>query len=452
MLPQEKRILLPQDLVPVKTLAEYKAIGGLVGLRKARGLTPQQTIDLVKESGLRGRGGAGFPTGVKWQTVFDDPSSTKYVVCNAAEGEPGTYKDRYLISKNPYWVLEGMLIAARAMKAPAAVIGTKKKFTFQVERLRKAVAEFEAAGAAPRGFLEIVLGPDDYLFGEEKALLEVIDGYGAMPRNLPPFYVGIRATPTERNPTLVNNVESMSHLPNIFAKGPEWFRAIGSKDTPGTVMLTLSGDVKRPGIYEIPAGLTLRQLLYDIGGGPAGGHPFKAVFSGVSNAVIMPKMFDTVLDFGSMRAAGAGLGSGGFMVYDASHCMVKIALMFSGFLAEASCGQCIPCHRGCRIITEHLQRLEYGRGSSLHGTSGQDDIKDILHECGQCVSQTRCFLPQQESKVMTSLIQNFPEDFAVHADGRPCPCTREPVLPQIEYFDEGTAAFIYEKKCFFVSP
>src|SRR3989338_8732477 len=325
MLPQEKRILLPQDLEPVKTLAEYKAIGGLVGLRKARGLTPQQTIDLVKQSGLRGRGGAGFPTGVKWQTVFDDPSSTKYVVCNAAEGEPGTYKDRYLISKNPYWVLEGMLIPPHAMKAPAAVIGTKKKFTFQVERLRKAVAEFEAAGAAPRGFLEIVLGPDDYLFGEEKALLEVVDGDGAMPRNLPPFYVGIRATPTERNPTLVNNVESMSHLPNIFAKGPEWFRAIGTKDTPGTMMITLSGDVKRPGIYELPTGLTLRQLLDDIGGGPAGDKPLKGVFSGVAYTGILSKPFDTVMDFGSLRAADAGLGSGGFMVYDASHCMVKVA-------------------------------------------------------------------------------------------------------------------------------
>lgn len=438
-MPQEKRILLPQDLKPVKTLEEYKAIGGLVGLEKARSLTPQQAIDLVKQSGLRGRGGAGFPVGVKWQTVYDDPSSTKYVVCNGAEGEPGTYKDRYLLGKNPYWVLEGMLIAAHAMQAPAAVIGTKKKFTHQVQRLQKAVAEFEAAGVAPRGFLEIVLGPDEYLFGEEKALLEVIDGYDAMPRNFPPFFVGIRATPTERNPTLINNVESMSHLPNIFAKGPEWFRAIGTKDTPGTVMITLSGDVKRPGIYELPAGLTLRQLLNDIGGGPSGDQPFKAVFSGVSNAVIMPKMFDAVLDFGSMRAAGAGLGSGGFMVYDAGRCMVKIALMFSGFLAEASCGQCIPCNRGCRIITEHLDALEHGRGSPT-------DIEDILHECGQCTNQTRCFLPTQESKVMTSLIQNFPEDFERHARQRPCPSAQDLVLPKIEYFDEGTSTFVYEKK------
>ena len=165
MLPQEKRILLPQDLKPIKALEEYKAIGGLAGLQKARRLTPQQTIDLVKQSGLRGRGGAGFPTGVKWQTVFDDPSSTKYVVCNAAEGEPGTYKDRYLLGKNPYWVLEGMLIASHAMSARAAVIGIKKKFTHPVERLQKAAAEFEAAGVAPRGFLEIVLGPDDYQIG-----------------------------------------------------------------------------------------------------------------------------------------------------------------------------------------------------------------------------------------------------------------------------------------------
>ena len=439
MLPQEKRILLPQDLTPVKTLEEYRGIGGLQGLAKARSLGPQQVIDLVKQSGLRGRGGAGFPTGVKWQTVFDDPSSTKYVVCNAAEGEPGTYKDRYLLGKNPYWVLEGMLIAAHAMSAPAAVIGTKKKFTLPVEHLQKAVAELEAAGVAPRGFLEIVLGPDDYLFGEEKALLEVIDGYDAIPRNFPPFFVGIRATPAERNPALVNNAESMSHLPNIFAKGPEWFRSIGTKDTPGTMMITLSGDVKRPGIYELPTGLTLRQLLNDIGGGPVGDQPFKAVFSGVSNAVILPKSFDTVMDFGSLRAAGAGLGSGGFMVYDASHCMVKIALMFSSFLAESSCGQCVPCKRGCRIITGHLDDLECNRGS-------QENIDDIFYESRHCTDQTRCFLPQQEAKVITSIIQAFPEDFRRHAQGQPCPLTRQPVLPKIESFNEATSGFVYEKK------
>lgn len=439
MLPQEKRILLPQDLKPIKTLEEYKAIGGLVGLQKARSLTSQQTIDLVKQSGLRGRGGAGFPTGVKWQTVFDDPSSTKYVVCNAAEGEPGTYKDRYLLGKNPYWVLEGMLIAAHAMKAPAAVIGTKKKFTYQLARLQNTVAEFEAAGVTPRGFLQIVEGPDDYLLGEEKALLEVIDGNDALPRNLPPFFVGIRATPTERNPTLVNNVESMSHLPNIFAKGPEWFRSFGSKDTPGTVMITLSGDVKRPGIYELPSGLTLRELLYGVGGGPAGDQPFKAVFSGVSNAVITPKMFDTPLDFGSMRAAGVGLGSGGLMVYDAGYCMVKVALMFSSFLAAESCCQCIPCKRGCRIITEHLDALEHNRGS-------RQNIDDIFYESGHCTDQTRCFLPQQEAKVITSIIQAFPEDFKRHAQGQTCPLTRQPVLPKIGSFNEAAGSFVYERK------
>ncbi len=439
MLPQERRILLPLDLRPVKTLEEYKALGGLLGLERARALSPPQVIDVVKQSGLRGRGGAGFPTGVKWQTLYDDPSTTKYVVCNAAEGEPGTYKDRYLLGKNPYRVLEGMLIAAHAMNATAAVIGIKKKFIHPVQRLSGAIAELEEAGLAAPGFLEIVLGPDDYLFGEEKALLEVIDGNDAMPRNFPPFFVGIRATPTERNPTLVNNVETMSHLPAIFAKGPQWFCSMGTRDTPGTVMITLSGDVQRPGIYELPAGLTLRELLYDVGGGPAGDQPFKAVFSGVSNAVILPKIFDTPLDFGSMRRAGAGLGSAGFIVYDASHCMVKIALMFSAFLAESSCGQCVPCKRGCRIITEHLDALEHGRGS-------QENVNDIFYESGHCTDQTRCFLPQQESTLTTSIMHSFPEDFKRHAQGQGCLGGREPILPKIEYFDEGAGRFIYEQR------
>lgn len=438
MSPLEKRILLPPDLKPINSLEQYRALGGLKGLPKARAMTSQAVIDEVKKAGLRGRGGAGFPTGVKWQTVHDDPSSTKYVVCNGAEGEPGTFKDRYLMLKNPYPILEGMLIAAHAVKAKAAIIGTKQKFTPQVKRLQGAIKEFEEAKVVPSGFIELVLGPDEYLFGEEKALLEVIDGRGAMPRNFPPFLVGVRYSPHEPNPTVVNNAESMSHVAHILAKGAAWFRSSGTEDTPGTIILTLSGDVKRPGMYEVPAGLKMNTVLNEFGGGPAGKKPFKAIFSGVANCVMTPELFDLPVDFGSLRKAGVGLGSGGFIVYDEDNCMVKVALMLSDFLAESSCGQCIPCNQGCRIITEHLANLEYHRGT-------RQDIEDILMECGRCTSQTRCFLPTQESKMISSVIRKFPTEFDFHI-GNECCYTHEPILPKIADFDEQTGRFVYEVK------
>jgi len=436
----EKRILLPHDLKPISSLAEYKKRGGLKGLEKAYAMSRAEVIEHVKQSGLRGRGGAGFPAGVKWQTVAADPSPKKYVVCNGAEGEPGTFKDRYMIVRNPYQLLEGMLICAYAVNAEQAIIGIKKKFTPQVNRLKDAIREMEGARVVAPGFLDIVLGPDDYLFGEEKALLEVIDGRGAMPRNMPPYLLGVKYTPLEHNPTVVNNAESMSHLPHIFAKGVDWFRSTGSEDTPGTIVLTLSGDVKRPGVYEVPAGLTVRKALYDLAGGPAGDKPFKAVFSGVANCVMTPDLFDTPMDFGSLRKAGVGLGSGGFIVYDEDTCMVNIALMFSRFLARSSCGQCIPCNAGCRIITEHLEKLENGEGD-------EEDIEDILIECGRCTSQTRCFLPTQESKMISSIIDQFPREFQNHIDYG-CRRPKRPVLPKIADFDEKTRKFVYEQPSF----
>ncbi|VAX35207.1 NADH-ubiquinone oxidoreductase chain F [hydrothermal vent metagenome] len=436
MLSLEKRVLLPEDLKPIESLEEYKQLGGLKGLKRARKMPVEKLIAELKASGFRGRGGAGFPMAIKWDTVSKDPCPTKYVVCNFSEGEPGTYKDRYITSKNPYQLLEGMLISAHAIGACSAIIGIKEKYVYQIERLRKAIRELEKAKLVEHKFFEIVLAPNVYLFGEEKALLEVIDGRTAMPRNFPPFIMGVRYTPTSSNPTVVNNAESMCHLPHIFSKGAEWYRSLGTEDTPGTITITLSGDVKRPGMYEVEAGLTMRQMLYDLGGGPAGDKPFKAVFSGVANAVATPDLFDTVMDFGSMRAQGIGLGSAGFMVYDEDTCMVKVALTFARFLAISSCGQCLPCNMGTRIITEHLDNLENKLGS-------EKDIEDILIECGRCTNQTRCFLPMQASIVISSIIKKFPEEFKYHA-GKECCYSKEVILPKLKSFDEDQSQFTYD--------
>ncbi len=422
---QTINILLPENLKPVGSLRDYLDTGGFDGFKKAKSLSAVQLIEEVKRSGLRGRGGAGFPTGIKWETVYRDPCPTKYVVCNAAEGEPGTYKDRYLIRMNPYQLIEGILIACGVVEPPKAIIGIKKKFVREIESLRRAIREIEDAGIMPKDFIELFLGPDEYLFGEEKALLEAIDGRGALPRILPPYVLGIYESPGFPNPTIVNNVETFSHLPHIFANGAHWYYStIGVEGSSGTMIFTLTGDVKKPGLYELPLGTPLRELLYDIGGGPRNGHSFKAVFSGAANPVITPEMFDTPMDFVALRKAGSGLGSAGFIVFDDRTCMVKAAALFSGFLAAGSCGQCVPCITGTNKITQLLEKIDRGKGEG-------DDIDAVLREAARTPEQSRCYLATQESVLVTSVVRKFRQEFEQHL-GAKCPLPRTLVLPRLE--------------------
>lgn len=431
----EKRILLPEDLQPINFLSEYKARGGLKGLERARSLSSDEIIAEVKKAGLRGRGGAGFPAAIKWTTVREDPCEIKYVVCNGSEGEPGTYKDRYVLQRNPYQLIEGLLIAAQAIGARKIIIGLKAKFTREMARLEGAIEEYAKEGLVDASYIEIVPGPDEYLFGEEKALLEVIDGRPAMPRHMPPFMQGARYTPNENCPTVVNNVETMCHVSHIMAKGADWFRQTGSDDTPGTMVFTLCGDVKRPGMYELPLGTTLRQLIYECGEGPAGEYPIQAVFSGVANPVMTDEIFDTPMGFGTLRQAGGGLGSAGFIVYDQSMSMVKVAYMFSKFLAEESCGQCFPCKGGCGTITRYLQKIVEGEGTV-------EDIDTILFESIKITNQTRCFLPTEEQILIPSIIRKFREEFEQYIR-EPDLHGREPKLPLINYFAEDSRVFTY---------
>ena len=438
MHPLECRRLLPQDLKPINTFSEYTAQGGGTGYKRALSMSPTDVIAEIKKANLRGRGGAGFPTAIKWGGVRNEPCPTKYVACNFSEGEPGTYKDRYNILKNPYHLYEGMAIALYAIGAKEAYIGIKRKYKPQVHRLFTARKEMEEAGAIPKGLIKIHLGPDEYLFGEEKGLIESIDGRYPMPRNIPPFIQGINFQPNSPNPTCVNNVESFCQAAYILRKGAEDFQSVGSQDTPGTVMCTVCGDVKRPGVYEVPAGtVSLKQLLYDIAGGPVGKFGLKAVFSGVASGVVTPERFDTPLDFGSLRKAGGGLGSAGFIVYDESACMVQAALKFSNFLAKSSCGQCVPCNRGTAQITEYLKKIELGDGN-------QDDLDAIFEISGRCTNQTRCFLPTQESILIPSIIKTFSTEFKRHIDGNRDSQERDLVLPKLHEYQEDTAVFTYD--------
>jgi NADH-quinone oxidoreductase subunit F len=436
MTSHEVRRILPQDLKPLNSVQDYIARGGGQGIKKAYATSPEEVIATIKKANLRGRGGAGFPTAIKWGSIRNEPCPTKYVACNFSEGEPGTYKDRYFILKNPYQLFEGIAIACYAIGAKEAYIGVKRKYYPQVKRLFGARREMEEAGIIPKGLIKIHQGPDEYLFGEEKGLIESIDGRYPMPRNIPPYIQGINFTPNSPNPTSVNNVESFCQAAQIMINGADWFRQVGSEDTPGTIILTVVGDIKNPGIYELPAGLPVSTLLNDICGGPAGKYPFKALFSGVASPVLTPERFNTPMDFGSMRKAGGGLGSAGFIVYDESACMVQAALKFSNFLAKSSCGQCVPCKSGCTNITELLKKIEFGEGS-------MDDLDAILSIAGRTTQQTRCFLSTQESILIPSIIKTFPNEFKRHIESKERN-ERDLVLPKISEFDEATRTFIYD--------
>ncbi len=433
------RFVLPDR--PIESFEAYLEAGGGRALPKALAMTPAEVIAELKKSGLRGRGGAGFPTAVKWSTIANDPCPTKFFVCNSAEGEPGTFKDRMLMKRNPYQVLEGICIGAYAVHAKRAFIAMKRSFEEQFRAVRRALDEMNA-----RGFLsvpiEVVRGPEDYLFGEERALLEVIEGKEAMPRekDLPPYVLGLftgypSALPDRMNPTAVDNCETVSNIPHIIANGADWFRVIGSADTPGTMVFTISGDLLAPGVYELPMGTPMRELIEKRGGGTRPGHRVKAVFSGVTNGVLTADRLDTPLDFGSMRRAGSGLGSGGYIVYDDTACMVQVAHMWAEFLWKESCGQCTSCKDGGYTVTHLLEALIEGRGDSV-------TVEDILVAARKAPSGTRCFLPDELAQIVPSIIENYPEEFAAHFH-RGCRDCLVPVLPKMHEYDEEKKVFTY---------
>ncbi len=441
------RILLVHE-EPLQTLEDYLAIGGFRALKKALAMKPLEVIAEIKKANLRGRGGAGFPTGIKWAGVraqeIDDHGmpAKRYLVCNSSEGEPGTYKDRYLIGKNPYTLLEGMAIASYAIGTVNAIICIKEVFKKEIAILKRAIKECQEAGYLGENVLgsgntlpiEIAFGPDSYLLGEDRAMLEVIEGKPAWPRakGIIPVYYGLWGQPTS-----VNNVETLSTVPHIIEKGADWFKSIGTADTPGTMIFTLVGDVNRPGMYELPMGTSLKTLIEEYGGGARADRHIQAVFSGPTNAVIPASKIDTPLDFKSMREIPSGLGSGGFIVYDNTACILKAGLNFSRFLAIESCGQCTSCKTGTGRITRKLELLEQGTGTFL-------DVMSILEECQHLKGSGRCFLVTEETIEIGSIFYQFPEMIAEHIEFG-CLKERPLPLPKIKDFDEATHTFIFDE-------
>ncbi|MEX1177020.1 MAG: NADH-ubiquinone oxidoreductase-F iron-sulfur binding region domain-containing protein [Nitriliruptor sp.] len=427
--------LLPPN--PVRTLDDHLAAGGGAGLERALELTPEEVTELVDQAGLRGRGGAGFPTARKWRGVVANAEAAGVaptLIANGAEGEPGTYKDRVLLEQQPFVFLEGVCIALHATGASAAHVATKEKFTEPVAALTDALAQIQAARWPGADRIEVTLGPDAYLFGEETGMLAVIEGDLPLPRVTRPYEEGLGGSSVRPNPSAVNNVETLSHLPRIVADGPDWFREAGTESSPGTMLFTVVGDVDSPGTYELALGTSLRTLLEDI----AGARDIKVVAPGVSSALITPDMLDLPLDFDAMREAGTGLGSGGYVVYDSSRSIVDVLATLIHFLAIESCGQCNACKLGNGEMDAILSAMQRGEAT-------QTDLERLLIRSHTVTDQNRCYLPVGSQALVGSAVEAFVEEFTeTVAAGRPTP--GDLPVPLIDHIDEATGTVTYHER------
>jgi NADH:ubiquinone oxidoreductase subunit F (NADH-binding) len=443
----EARVHRVLDPEPVLSLEAYVAAGGGRGLERARAGTPQETIDVVLAAGLRGRGGAGFPTGRKWQTVAAYESSVyeSTVVANGAEGEPGSFKDRVLLRTNPYRVLEGALIAAHAVDAGRVIVAVKKGFARELARVADAIEEVRVAGWIDDMEVVVFGGPVEYLYGEETGLLEAIDGREPFPRVAPPWRHGVDeigegaesaadlelAEPWGEGiapPTLANNVETLAHAAMILARGADWFREYGTPESPGTIVCTISGATQRAGVAEIPLGTTLRRAIDDIGGGVDAGRSVQAVVSGVANPFLPPSALDTPLTYEAMRDAGSGLGAAGFVVFDDADDMVAVTHGMSRFLAIESCGQCTPCKRDGLALTARLDRI---RRSDAHANV-VDEVADLATTVAD---SARCNLATQHQLIVNSLLELFPDAVRGHIDRHLEPADQYLIAPIVDIVD-----------------
>jgi len=401
---EEMRIVLRNygKIDPLK-IDDYINAGGYKSLEKARAMSQTDLIDEVKKSGLRGRGGAGFNTGMKWSFSYGIKTDQKYVVCNADEGEPGTYKDRIIMENDPQSLLEGMAICGYAIGSNQGYIYCRGEYPYVVEKLNKAIDQAKEKGVLGDFNIEVRMGGGAYVCGEESALIESIEGHRGEPRFKPPFppVIGLWG-----KPTIVNNVETFVNIPVILEKGADWYKAIGASSYPGTKVLTLTGDVKNRIFVEVPTNTTIRQILDDFGGGVADGKKFKAVqIGGTSGGFIPESLLDTQLDFDSMGAIGATLGSGAFFVMDETRDMVDVVDRITKFFEHESCGKCSPCREGTHRMHEMMHRLNHGQGKAI-------DLES-LERLGTVMSKAcLCGLGQAAPSPVLTTLKHFKPDYA----------------------------------------
>jgi NADH-quinone oxidoreductase subunit F len=404
----------------------YVAAGGYAGLRKAVTMSDADIVEVVKASGLRGRGGAGFPTGMKWGFVPRDTGKPTYVVVNFDESEPGTCNNRELVEREPHRLLEGTAIAARAIGCETAFIYVRGEYLWQSIVLERAINEAYAAGylgadvAGSGTRIDVVLhrGAGAYICGEETALLNSLEGLRGQPRLRPPFPAveGLYASPT-----VINNVETLMNVPDIIERGADWFREVGTEKSPGSKMITISGKVERPGNYEIALGTPFREVLDELGGGMLGGGALKAwTPGGSSTPMLTAAHIDTALDYESLSAAGSLLGTAAIMVMDETDCVVDCAQRMVAFYAVESCGKCTPCREGSWWATRVLARIEHGYGREV-------DIP-LMHDVGKnTLFRAFCALADGTASVINSSLQHFADEYEEHVRLGRCPLKEAPV-------------------------
>ena len=402
-------------------LDEYIGRDGYQALGKVlTEMSPEQVVDFIKASNLRGRGGAGFPTGIKWSFAAAQPKGKKYVVCNADEGDPGAFMDRSILEGDPHVLIEAMAIAAYAIGADEGVVYVRAEYPLAVQRLQKAIIDARELGLLGNNILgtdfsfnmRVKLGAGAFVCGEETALLTSVEGYRGEPKPRPPF-------PAVKGlfgkPTVLNNVETFANIPQIILNGLEWFTAMGTEKSKGTKVFALGGKIKNTGLIEVPMGITLREVIYEIGGGIPSGKAFKAAQTGgPSGGCIPPQHLDTAIDYENLLAIGSMMGSGGLIVLDEEDCMVDIAKFYLDFTVDESCGKCTPCRVGTKRLVEILGKITSGSGT-------MKDLETLKELSKHIIANSLCGLGQTAPNPVVSTLNYFWDEYVEHVTNKRCP-------------------------------
>ena len=421
---QVRVVLRNCGVIDPEDIEEYIAVGGYEALGRALSeMTPAGVLEEIKRSGLRGRGGAGFPTGIKWEAVLRAQGEEKYVVCNADEGEPGTFKDRLILEGDPHKLIEGMALCAYAVGATRGFVYIRGEYGLSISRMERAIAQAREYGLLGEdilgsGFsfdLEVRPGAGAYVCGEETALIESLEGKRGWPRIRPPYPVthGLWG-----KPTVVNNVETLANVPEILRQGAEWYRSLGTPTCPGTKVYTILGHVRFPGLVEVEMGTPLRTLVYELGGGLPEGRRLKGVLvGGAAGAFLPPESLDVRMDFDSLRGLAAALGSGAILVMDESACIVDMLASVLWFFRHESCGQCVPCRAGTDELVRLIELVRAGEGDE--GTLAlMETIVETMRQASLCP------LGQSVAMPVKTALSGFREEFLSHLAGKPCPRCR----------------------------
>lgn len=418
-----------------ENIEEYIARDGYGALGKVLSMTQQEVIDEMKKSGLRGRGGGGFPTGLKWEFAYKNKSDQKYVVCNADEGDPGAFMDRSILEGDPHSIVEAMAICGYAIGANRGLVYIRAEYPLAVKRLETAILAAREYGLLGHDILgtgfdfdiEIKFGAGAFVCGEETALIHSMEGMRGEPTTKPPF-------PAESGywgkPTNVNNVETFANVPVVFLKGADWFSKIGTEKSKGTKVFALAGKINNVGLIEVPMGITLREVIYDIGGGIKDGKKFKAVQTGgPSGGCLTEKDLDTPIDFDNLIAKGSMMGSGGMIVMDETDCMPAVAKFYLEFTEEESCGKCTPCRVGTKRLLEILEKIIAGKGT-------MEDL-ETLKELSQVIKDTAlCGLGQTAPNPILSTLEAFEDEYIAHVRDHKCPAGKCTALLQYNITDK----------------